>query len=41
MYVVNGLHFLTRVDYLLSRNPVPSGVCIQVHIPMSDEEAEP
>jgi hypothetical protein len=41
LYVVNGLHLVNRVGYLLSRDPVPPGVCVQVHIPMSDAGGEP
>jgi hypothetical protein len=42
MYVVNGLHFVNRVGYLLSTIPVPEDVTIEVHMPMStDEEFEP
>jgi hypothetical protein len=41
MYVVNGLHLVNRVGYLLSRDPVTDGTCIQVHIPMSDSQGEP
>ena len=35
MYLVNGLHFVNRVGYLLSTIPVPDNVAIQVHLPMS------
>lgn len=38
MYVTSGLHFVNRVGYLLSREPVPDNTAIQVHIPMSDDE---
>lgn len=38
MYVVNGLHFVNRVGYLLSTIPVTDNVTVQVHLPMSSEE---
>jgi len=38
LYLVNGLHIVNRVGYLLSRDPVPAGCCIQVRIPMSTDE---
>lgn len=37
LYVVSGFHFVNRVGYLLSRDPVPGDTIIQVHIPMSDD----
>lgn len=37
-YLVNGPHFVNRVGYLLSTVPVPKGVTIQVHLPMSRED---
>ncbi len=43
MYLISGLHFVNRVGYLLSRDPVPEDTTIQVHLPMSrddNEEAE-
>jgi len=42
MYLVNGLHLVNRVGYLLSTISVPANVTIQVHLPMSkDEEPDP
>ena len=42
MYVVNGLHFVNRVGYLLSTVPVPENVAIQVHLPMArDDDNQP
>ena len=43
MYVISGLHFVNRVGYLLSRDPVPDNVTVQVHVPMGtdDEESPP
>jgi hypothetical protein len=42
MYLVNGLHFVNRVGYLLSNVPVPEAVTIQVHLPMShDDDDDP
>lgn len=40
MYVISGLHFVNRVGYLLSRDPVPDDVTIQVHIPMNTDDDE-
>jgi hypothetical protein len=39
-YVVSGLHFVNRVGYLISRDPVPSGTVIEAHIPMSIDESD-
>ncbi len=36
-YIVSGLHFVNRVGYLISREPVPSGVSIEVHVPLTTE----
>jgi len=36
MYVINGLHLVNRVGYLLSRDPVPDNTAIEVRIPMSN-----
>ena len=43
MYVVSGFHWVNRVGYLLSRDPIPEGTFIQVRLPMEtdDEGAEP
>ncbi len=40
--VVNGLHFINRVGYLISRDPAPDGVAIEVHIPLAiDDSGDP
>ena len=36
--VVSGYHFVNRVGYLISTEPVPEGHCIQVTIPTSSAE---
>src|ERR1700722_6530220 len=42
MYVISGLHYVNRVGYLLSRDPVPDDVTVQVHLPMGiDDDASP
>ena len=38
MYLVNGLHVVNRVGYLLSTVPIPDHVTIQVRLPMSDDD---
>lgn len=38
MYVVCGLHYVNRVGYLLSRDPVQENTTVQVHIPMDRDE---
>lgn len=40
LYVASGLHRVNRVGYLLSRDPVPEGTFIQVHISMSTDGDE-
>jgi hypothetical protein len=40
MYVINGLHFVNRVGYLLSTIPVPDDVTIQVRQPMSRDDGD-
>lgn len=41
MYVVSSLHYVNRVGYLISRDPIPDDVMIEVRIPMAtDEELE-
>lgn len=32
-YVVSGFHFVNRVGYLISTEPVPDGTAIEVHLP--------
>jgi hypothetical protein len=42
MYLVNGLHYVNRLGYLLSTVPVPADLTIQVHLPMAtDDEHDP
>lgn len=41
MYVVSGLHYVNRVGYLLSRDPVSENTTVQVHIPMDIDDEEP
>ena len=36
MYLLSGLHFVNRVGYLITREPVPQGECIEVVLPMSE-----
>jgi hypothetical protein len=40
LYVASGFHFVNRLGYLVSRDPVPEGEFIQVHIPMESEPAD-
>ena len=40
MYVVSGLHYVNRVGYLLSQDPVPENTTVQVHIPMDTDNEE-
>jgi hypothetical protein len=40
LYVASGLHLVNRIGYLLSRDPVPEGTFVQVHIPMSADGGE-
>ena len=39
MYLINGMHFINRVGYLLSTMPDPQNGAIQDHLPMSNHEA--
>lgn len=39
-YVVSGFHFVNRIGYLISTNPVPEGTDIEVRIPMQTDESE-
>lgn len=46
LYVASGFHVVNRIGYLISRDPVPDGVCIEVRIPMdagdnTEESEEP
>lgn len=38
IYIVNGLHHVNRIGYLLSREPAPANTAIRVHIPMSNDD---
>ena len=41
LYVISGFHYVNRIGYLISRDPIPENVTIQVHIPMdTDDEPE-
>lgn len=41
LYVISGYHYVNRIGYLLSRDPIPDNTLIEVHIPMdSDDELE-
>jgi hypothetical protein len=37
-YLVSGFHYVNRIGYLLSTNPIPDHVTIQVHLPMTRDE---
>jgi hypothetical protein len=39
-YFVSGYHFFNRIGYLLSREPVPEGTDIEVHIPFDHEDGD-
>jgi hypothetical protein len=40
-YLLSGFHFVNRIGYLISCEPVPDGITIKVHIPMeSGDETE-
>ena len=40
-YVISRPHFVNRIGYLVSREPIPDNTSIEVHIPMdSDDEGE-
>lgn len=38
LYLVSGLHYVNRVGYLLSRNPIPENTTVQVRLPMEDDD---
>ncbi len=40
LYVISGLHYVNRVGYLLSRDPIPPNSTVQVHIPMDDHDGD-
>ena len=37
LYLVSGLHYVNRVGYLLSRNPIPENTTVQVRLPMEND----
>ena len=41
LYVISGLHYVNRVGYLLSREPVPEDTAIQARIPMGTDDEGP
>jgi hypothetical protein len=41
MYLVSGFHRVNRVGYLISSTPVPEGTCVQVHLPMCENDHGP
>ena len=41
LYLISGFHFVNRIGYLISREPVPEGTTIQLHIPMERDEDVP
>ena len=41
LYVIAGRHFVNRIGYLLSRDPIEDNTLIEVHIPMeTDDEGD-
>jgi len=38
LYLVSGLHYVNRVGYLLSRNPIPKNTTVQVRLPMESDD---
>jgi len=36
LYVLSGFHFVNRIGYLLSQEPLPDGQEVQVQIPMDE-----
>ena len=38
-YVISGLHYVNRIGYLLSREPIPPGLTIQVHIEKATDDS--
>lgn len=40
MYLVSGFHFVNRVGYLLSRDPIPEDTSIQVRLPMQTDDEQ-
>ena len=40
MYLVSGLHYVNRIGYLVSRDPIEENTTVQVHLPMQTGEEE-
>jgi hypothetical protein len=40
LYVISGFHWVNRIGYLVSREPVPMGTVVEVHIPMDFVEPD-
>jgi len=40
LYLVSGLHYVNRVGYLLSRNPIPENTTVQVRLPIENDDDE-
>ena len=38
LHIVNGLHYVNRIGYLISRDAVPDGMAVEVHIPLSTDD---
>ena len=38
LYVISGPHFVNRIGYLLSRDPIPDDAVIEVQIPMERDD---
>lgn len=38
MYLVSGLHYVNRIGYLVSRDPIEENTTVQVHLPMQTDE---
>lgn len=38
MYIISGFHFVNRIGYFISHEPIPDGVAIQTHIPCQVDE---
>lgn len=40
MYIISGFHFVNRLGYFISLDPVPDGVTIQAHIPCQVDDED-
>jgi hypothetical protein len=40
MYLISGLHFVNRVGYLLTKEPVQDNTSVQVRLPMQTDNEE-